>query len=145
MISETELRFQAERMGIGSLYDRGADLRENFRFLHESIEKLPEHLIERGRDLIYPQLHNAVLEGDCELVQALLDIGVGPDAYTYLNNDEDDTPLESLAEHGEIAFETRTKMAELLIVKGAYVDDAVVRADDNDDEEFMEFLQSKLT
>lgn len=142
MSSETILANAIEN-GFGELYQLNDAFRAVYDHQFDAVQRLPPQLIERGRALRYPQLHGACLEGDKELVQAFLAMGVGPDIYTNLNDDEDDTPLEWLAGATDIEVQSRIEIAKLLIDAGAYMDEALFRATNNSDETFADFLRGE--
>lgn len=130
-------------MGVGGLYDRGQGLKEAFDEITLAIESLPGDLIDRGRELPYPQLHWAARNGDFEMVKALLTAGVDENGFTYLEDDEDEGPLSWLAKSDDVDLPTKKKIAKLFIAKGADLSDALVAAEDEDDEDFADFLREQ--
>lgn len=135
----------AAAMGFDDLYGGSEAFRERFDEMLDAVKALPEGLQERGRSLMYPQLHNACVMGDVELVRALLATGVGPDAYTYTDDEEDQPPLVWLARDGELDFEVKCQVAEALIGAGASVEegDPEAEAKDVGDDDFASFLHAK--
>ncbi|WP_295558147.1 hypothetical protein [uncultured Stenotrophomonas sp.] len=135
----------AAAMGFDDLYSGSEAFRERFDEMLDAVKALPEALQERGRSLWYPQLHNACVVGDVELVTALLATGLDPDAYTYTDDDEDQPPLVWLARDGELDFEVKRQIAEALLAAGASVEEGEpeqeARAADDDD--FADYLGSK--
>lgn len=135
----------AAAMGFDDLYGGGEAFRERFDEMLDAVKALPEGLHERGRSLMYPQLHNACVMGDVELVTALLATGLDPDAYTYTDDDEDQPPLVWLARDVELDFEVKCQVAEALIGAGASVEEGEPKEEAKDlgDEAFVDFLNSK--
>lgn len=113
----------AAAMGFDDLYGGSEAFRERFDEMLDAVTALPESLQERGRSLMYPQLHNACVMGDVELVRALLATGLDPDAYTYTDDDEDQPPLVWLARDVELAFGVKRQIAEALLAAGASVEE----------------------
>jgi len=135
----------AVAMGFDDLYGGSEAFRERFDEMLDAVKALPEGLHERGRSLMYPQLHNACVMGDVELVTALLATGLDPDAYTYTDDDEDQPPLVWLARDVELDFEVKCQVAEALIGAGASVEEGEPKEEAKDlgDEAFVDFLNSK--
>lgn len=135
----------AAAMGFDDLYGGSEAFRERFDEMLDAVKALPEGLHERGRSLMYPQLHNACVMGDVELVRALLATGLDPDAYTYTDDDEDQPPLVWLARDVELDFEVKCQVAEALIGAGASVEEGEPKEEAKDlgDEAFVDFLNSK--
>ncbi|KRG47079.1 hypothetical protein [Stenotrophomonas geniculata] len=135
----------AAAMGFDDLYGGSEAFRERFDEMLDAVKALPEGLQERGRSLMYPQLHNACAMGDVELVTALLATGLDPDAYTYTDDDEDQPPLVWLARDLELDFEVKCQVAEALIGAGASVEEGEPKEEAKDlgDEAFVDFLNSK--
>lgn len=136
----------AAAMGFDDLYSGSVAFRERFDEMLDAVKALPESLQERGRSLMYPQLHNACVMGDVELVTALLATGLDPDAYTYTDDDEDQPPLVWLARDMELDFEVKRQIAERLIAAGAGVEegDPEEEAKEVGDDDFASFLRSKI-
>lgn len=136
----------AAAMGFDDLYSGSEAFRERFDEMLDAVKALPESLQERGRSLMYPQLHNACVMGDVELVTALLATGLDPDAYTYTDDDEDQPPLVWLARDMELDFEVKRQIAERLIAAGASVEegDPEEEAKEVGDDDFASFLRSKI-
>ncbi|MCI1137052.1 hypothetical protein MOQ14_00510 [Stenotrophomonas maltophilia] len=135
----------AAAMGFDDLYGGSEAFRERFDEMLDAVKALPEGLQERGRSLMYPQLHNACAMGDVELVTALLATGLDPDAYTYTDDEEDQPPLVWLARDMELDFEVKRQIAEALLAAGASVEegDPEDEAKDVGDDDFAGFLQAK--
>lgn len=136
----------AAAMGFDDVYGGSEAFRERFDEMLDAVKALPEGLHERGRSLMYPQLHNACVMGDVELVTALLATGLDPDAYTYTDDDEDQPPLVWLARDLELDFEVKCQVAEALIAAGASVEEGEPeeKAKSIGDHDFANFLRSKV-
>lgn len=136
----------AAAMGFDDLYGGSEAFRERFDEMLDAVKALPEALQERGQSLIYPQLHNACVMGDVELVTALLATGLDPDAYTYTDDDEDQPPLVWLARDLELDFEVKCQVAEALLAAGAGLEEGEPEDEANDvgDDDFASFLRSKI-
>lgn len=136
----------AAAMGFGDLYSGSEAFRERFDEMLDAVKALPESLQERGRSLMYPQLHNACVMGDVELVTALLATGLDPDAYTYTDDDEDQPPLVWLARGVELDFEVKRQIAEALLAAGAGLEEGEPQdeAKNVGDDDFDSFLRSKI-
>lgn len=135
----------AAAMGFDDLYRSSEAFRERFDEMLDAVKALPEGLHERGRSLMYPQLHNACVMGDVELVRALLATGLGPDAYTYTDDEEDQPPLVWLARDLELDFEVKCQVAEALLAAGASVEEGEPEEEAKEigDDDFANFLRSK--
>ncbi|MDP9618775.1 ankyrin repeat domain-containing protein [Stenotrophomonas maltophilia] len=135
----------AAAMGFDDLYSGSEAFRERFDEMLDAVKALPEGLRERGRSLMYPQLHNACVMGDVELVRALLATGLDPDAYTHTDDDEDQTPLVWLARDVELAFGVKRQVAEALLAAGASVEEGEPEEEANSvgNDDFAGFLQVK--
>lgn len=135
----------AVAMGFDDLYSGSDAFRERFDEMLDAVKALPEGLDERGRTLMYPQLHNACVMGDVELVRALLATGLDPDAYTYTDDDEDQPPLVWLARDIELGFEVKRQIAEALIAAGASVEEGELEEEAKNvgDDDFASFLHAK--
>ncbi|EPG2130862.1 TPA: hypothetical protein UON56_000448 [Stenotrophomonas maltophilia] len=136
----------AATMGFDDLYGGNEAFRERFDEMLDAVKALPEGLHERGRSLMYPQLHNACVMGDVELVTALLATGLDPDAYTYTDDDEDQPPLVWLARDVELDFEVKRQLAEALLAAGASVEEGEPEEEAKEvgDDDFASFLRSKI-
>lgn len=132
----------AATMGFDDLYRGSEAFRERFDEMLGAVNSLPEALQERGRSLMYPQLHNACVMGDVELVRALLTTGLDPDAYTYTDDEDDQPPLVWLARDLELDFEVKCQVAEALLAAGASVGegDSEEEAKSVGDDDFASFL-----
>jgi len=134
----------AAAMGFDDLYGGSEAFRERFDEMLDAVKALPEGLQERGRSLMYPQLHNACVMGDVELVSALLATGLDPDSYTYTDDDEDQPPLVWLARDTELDFEVKRQIAEALLAAGASVEEGEPEEEARSigDEDFASFLHA---
>lgn len=135
----------AAAMGFDDLYSGSEAFRTRFNEMLDAVKALPEGLQERGRSLMYPQLHNACVMGDVELVRALLATGLGPDAYTYTDDEDDQPPLVWLARDLELDFEVKRQIGEALLTAGASAEEGEPEreADAIGDKDFADFLRSK--
>lgn len=135
----------AAAMGFDDLYGGSEAFRERFDEMLDAVKALPEGLQERGRSLMYPQLHNACVMGDVELVRALLATGLDPDAYTYTDDEEDQPPLVWLARDLELEFKVKCEVAQALLAAGASVEEGEPEeaAKDIGDDDFADFLHAK--
>ncbi|HFF2829436.1 TPA: hypothetical protein ACGCD9_003365 [Stenotrophomonas maltophilia] len=133
-------------MGFDDLYSGSEAFRTRFNEMLDAVKALPEGLQERGRSLMYPQLHNACVMGDVELVRALLATGLGPDAYTYTDDEDDQPPLVWLARDLELDFEVKRQLAEALLAAGASVEEGEPEEEAKEvgDDDFASFLRSKI-
>lgn len=141
--AQERLKTRAHMMGWGRQFDSDEMFREKFEEMHVAVEALPPHLIERGRQSNYPQLHIACVEGDIGLVDALLVAGAGVDSYTYTDDEDDYTPLVWLARDEGMDPKVRLSVAKLLIKNGADVEegDPIEAAEDAGNDDFAEFLR----
>lgn len=132
-------------MGFDDLYGGSEAFRERFDEMLDAVKALPESLQKRGRSLMYPQLHNACVMGDVELVTALLATGLDPDAYTYTDDDEDQPPLVWLARDLDLDFEVKCQVAEALLAAGASVEEGEPEEEAKSigGDDFAGFLQAK--
>ncbi|MCI1056635.1 hypothetical protein [Stenotrophomonas maltophilia] len=135
----------AAAMGFDDLYSGSEAFRERFDEMLDAVKLLPVALQERGRSLRYPQLHNACVMGDVELVMALLATGLDPDAYTYTDDDEDQPPLVWLARNVELDFDVKRQIAEALLAAGASVEEGEPKEEAKiiGDDDFASFLHAK--
>ncbi len=135
----------AVAMGFDDLYSGSEAFRERFDEMLDAVKALPEGLRERGRSLMYPQLHNACVMGDVELVRALLAAGLDPDSYTYTDDEEDQPPLVWLARDLELEFKVKCEVAQALLAAGASVEEGEPEeaAKDIGDDDFGSFLHAK--
>ncbi|WP_242900109.1 hypothetical protein [Stenotrophomonas maltophilia] len=136
----------AAAMGFDDLYGGSEAFRERFDEMLDAVKALPEALQERGRSLMYPQLHNACVMGDVELVRALLATGLDPEAYTYTDDDEDQPPLVWLARDTELGFEVKRQIAEALIAAGASVEEGAPEEEAKNigGDDFASFLHAQI-
>lgn len=136
----------AAAMGFDDLYGGSEAFRERFDEMLDAVKALPEGLQERGRSLMYPQLHNACVMGDVELVTALLATGLDSDAYTYTDDDEDQPPLVWLARDTELGFEVKRQIAEALIEAGASVEEGAPEEEAKNigGDDFASFLHAQI-
>lgn len=135
----------AAAMGFHDLYSGSEAFRERFDEMLDAVKALPERLQERGWSLMYPQLHNACVMGDVELVTALLATGMDPDAYTNTDDDEDQPPLVWLARDVELNFDVKRQIAEALLVAGASVEEGEPQEEAKNigDDDFASFLHAR--
>jgi hypothetical protein len=135
----------AQAMGYSDLYRSDGAFRERFDEMCVAVDALPPELKERGKALGYPQLHNACVLGELDLVKALLATGIDPDAYTYTDGDDDQPPLVWIAGAVDLDHPTKILIAEALIVSGASVEEGEPRqeAEDAGDHQFAAYLASK--
>ncbi len=126
-----------------ALYASSEAFKERFDEMSAAIEQLPTELKERARSYDYPQLHRACVDCDVELVDALLVLGLPADAYTFTDDEDDETPLVWLAQAEDIPTEEKIKMASILLAHGADPEegDAADVAEELD-EDFAAFLRS---
>lgn len=115
-----------------------------FDEMYVAVASLPADLLGKVEDLPYPQLHRACVEGDLELVKALLVSGVSPMTYVFSEDEEDTTPLAWLAQE-QMEFSTKVAVADLLFAFGADPDegDALELAEDEGDTAFAAYLRSR--
>ena len=139
------MRSKAELLGLERLYDDSEGFRERFDEMYGAVEQLPEHLIERGREYLYPQLHNACVSADFAVVDGLLKAGIPADAYTYMDNGEDEPPLVWLAWDQEMDPADKLQVAMLLLGNGADINEgcALRVAEEFGDEAFALFLRER--
>jgi hypothetical protein len=88
-----------------------------------AIETLPPGLRERAAELPFPQLHNACLNCDLQLVAALVNAGLAADMYPCTDDEDDQPPLVWLAEHYDGDIKPAKQTIDLLIKLGADVDE----------------------
>lgn len=136
------MKAKAEALGWSRLYESNEDFRLVFDQMCAAIETLPAEMIDRGRLLPFPQLHVACVEGELDLVEALLGAGVAPDTYPCTEDDDDEPPLVWLAKEG-MDPDIKIRVAELLIARGADVDEggALGMAQEIGDDDFARFLR----
>ncbi|MRI44804.1 hypothetical protein D5301_21625 [Stenotrophomonas sp. MH181796] len=135
----------AAAMGFDDLYGGSEAFRERFDEMLDAVKALPVGLQERGRSLMYPQLHNACVMGDVELVTALLATGLDPDAYTYTDDDDDQPPLVWLARDLQLDFKAKRQIAEALLAAGASVEEGELEGEAKSigDDGFARFLRPR--
>jgi ankyrin repeat protein len=135
---------EAIKQGWGRVYTRSPEFKENFDQMCVAIAALPPPLLERVIDYPYPQLHRACVDGDLELVSALLEAGICPMSYVCSGDDDDGTPLVWLAQE-KMDFTTKVAVADLLLARGADPDegDPLEAALDEGDEAFANYLISR--
>lgn len=110
---------KAIALGWGELYLTVPEFRQAFRSMMSAVDRLPQHLLDRGRCLDFPPLHNACIQGDLAMVEALLKAGIDPDAYPFTENETDETPLIWLTMADGLDSATKTSVAALLLRYGA--------------------------
>lgn len=137
------MKAKAETLGWSRLYESNEDFRLVFDQMCAAIETLPAGMIGRGRLLPFPQLHVACVEGEVELVGALLGAGVAPDAYPCTEDENDEPPLVWLAKEEGMDPDIKIRVAELLIARGADVDEgrALGMAQEIGNDDFARFLR----
>ena len=112
-----------------------------------AVERIEDpELRERARDLAFPELHHAAIQGDVELVEALLNAGLGPDMYPCTEDSDDEPPLVWVAQHRQPELDDPSLLAValLLLDRGACVDEGTMPplhyAAEIEDEEMMALL-----
>lgn len=135
----------AQAMGYSDLYRLDRAFSERFDEMCAAVDALPPELKERGKALGYPQLHNACILGELDLVKAFLATGLDPDAYTYTDGDDDQPPLIWVARAVGLDHAIKILIAEALIVSGASVEEGepYQEAEDAGDHQFAAYLASK--
>ncbi|OEZ02516.1 hypothetical protein BIY45_01070 [Stenotrophomonas sp. BIIR7] len=120
------------------------DFAQAFEQLQRVVHGLPDDLAARAKDFGFPHLHRACVNGDLELVKALLAAGIGPDLYPCTEDEDDETPLVWLAQSEDMTIELKIQVSELLLAHGASVDegDPVEHALEVGDDAFAEFLKA---
>lgn len=126
-----------------SLYASNEDFRAVFDQMHSAVEELPAHLIDRGRQLNFPQLHLACVAGDLELVKGLLATGIPADTYPCTEDEDDEPALVWLAKDVGMEPKIKIQVATLLLANGADVDEggALDVAEEMGEESFAQFLR----
>lgn len=139
------MRSKAELQGLKELYDNSDGFRERFDEMYAAVERLPEPLIERGREYDYPQLHIACVSADIPMVEGLLKAGLCPDSYTFTDDEEDEPPLVWLAKEEEMDPADKLQVAAFLLDNGANIDEgnALGAAEDVGDKAFALFLRGR--
>lgn len=134
---------RAKLLGLGEPYANNENFRQAFDEMHSAVEHLPADLLDRGRELPYPQLHNACIAGDLELIKALLVTGIPADTYPCTEDDEDEPALVWLAREKGMALAAKVKVASLLLSHGADVDEggALEWAEELGEKGFAKFLR----
>jgi hypothetical protein len=133
---------KAIALGWGRLYLTLPEFRETFRETMSAVDSLPPELVRRGRALGYPPLHHACIQGDVELVEALLKAGISPDTYPFTEDETDEPPLIWLTIAEGLSTQKKIEVASLLLRFGADVEegDALSFAMQSGDEAFAAFL-----
>lgn len=88
-----------------------------------AIRTLPSGLRERAAELPFPQLHNACLACDLELITALIKAGLTADMYPCTDDEDDQPPLVWMAEHYDGEIIPAKKTIDLLLQLGAEADE----------------------
>lgn len=88
-----------------------------------AIASLPATLRGRAEKYPFPQLHNACLDADLELVEAMLDAGLTADMYLCTEDEDDVPPLVWIAAHRDGEIGSVAKTIDLLMSRGADIDD----------------------
>lgn len=129
--------------GLGKLYVTLPEFRDAFRQMCGAIDRLPSGIIDRARALDYPQLHNACIRGDVELVDALLNAGVSPNSYPFTEDEGDEPPLVWLAMAEDMDSQNKIAVASVLVRYGADVEegDALSLAKQLGDAVFAHYLE----
>lgn len=136
----------AVALGWGKQYSGSADFRDIFDTMHAAVESFPPELLERGREYLFPQLHNACVNGDLDVVEALLQHeGIAPDTYPCTEDENDEPPLVWLAQEPDMDTELKIRVAKALLANGADIDEggALEHAREAGDEVFEEFLRKQ--
>ncbi len=135
----------AQAMGYSDLYRLDGAFKQRFDEMCAAVDALPPALKERGKALGYPQLHNACVLGELDLVKALLATGFDPDAYTYTDGDDDQPPLVWIARTVDLDHPQKVQIADVLIVSGSSVEEGepCQEAEDAGDHQFAAYLASK--
>lgn len=127
-----------------TLYASSEAFKERFDEMAAAIEQLPTELKERARSYDYPQLHRACVDSDCELVEALLVLGVPADAYTYSDDEDDETPLVWLAQAEDMSTDEKIRVAKILLFHGADPEEGeAAEVAEEVDERFSDFLRGQ--
>ncbi|RLK56420.1 hypothetical protein BCL79_0807 [Stenotrophomonas rhizophila] len=139
-----ELLPKAIAGGLGKLYVSLPEFRDAFRKTCEAVDRLPKGIVGRARALNYPQLHNACVLGDVELVEGLLNAGISPNAYPFTENEWDEPPLVWLAMAEEMDPKKKISVASVLVRHGADPEegDALTFAKQLGDSSFATYLES---
>lgn len=93
--------------------------------IEDAVAKLSPELREIASRLEAPTLHSACAAGEIDLVRALLDIGLAPDMYPCIDEEDDEPPLTWIARYRDIESTSALTVAELLIARGAGVDEGM--------------------
>ena len=88
-----------------------------------AIQMLPPALSERAAELPFPQLHNACLDCDLDLIAALIRAGLTGDMYPCTDDEDDQPPLVWMAEHYDGEIKPAKETIDLLLKLGADADD----------------------
>ena len=142
-MNKTAIEAFVRELGYASLYEESGAFRERFAEMCLAVARLPAHLLDKGRQLGYPQLHIACLQGDLDLVKALLVAGLSADAYTFTNDEDDEPPLVWIGREEAMSAQEKIKVAKVLLGHGADVNEgnALEAAEDSGDDEFADFLR----
>lgn len=128
------------------MYESNKDFQTIFDEMYRVVESLPDSLIARGRALPFPQLHIACVQGDVELVDALIRGGIAPDTYPCTEDEDDEPPLVWLAREPDMDPPTKLRVASLLLQHGADPEegDAMEFAKDHGDKDFAVFMRDQI-
>ncbi len=87
--------------------------------LEQALASLTPALQAVAATLEWPEFHNACAAGELELVRALLEAGIGPDAYPCTESEDDEPPLTWVARYRDQSSPEGLHVARLLIAHGA--------------------------
>lgn len=87
-----------------------------------AVAALPVGLRVRAETYPFPQLHNACLDADQELIEGLLNAGLSADMYTGTEDEDDVPPLVWIAAYRDGDIGAAAKTIALLIGRGADID-----------------------
>jgi len=134
---------KAVALGWGKLYMTVPEFRETFRQMMSAVDQLPSTLVEKGRALDYPPLHHACRSGDLELVEALLQAGIGANSYPYTEDETDEPPLIWLITADALDTDSKIAVAALLLRFGADLEEgeALAFAMESNDPLFADYLR----
>lgn len=93
--------------------------------LDDAVAKLSPALREIASRLEAPIFHSACVAGELDLVRALLDLGLAPDMYPCSDDEDDEPPLTWIARYRDIGSTNALAMAELLVARGAGIDEGM--------------------
>jgi ankyrin repeat protein len=88
-----------------------------------AIAGLPSDLRKRAEQYPFPQLHNACLDADLELIEAMLDAGLAADMYPCTEDEDDVPPLTWIAAYRDGEIGPTAATVDLLLRRGASIDE----------------------